>query len=193
MAPQLGRGRLLADARGSQPGLDQEGEAQGERDLNDDRRGHVGNDVTADEAVRRGAEGAGRFDVVLLAHGDDLAPEHPHEARDEDDGDGDGGVVDAGAEQGGDGQGQDQRGEREHGVHRPHDHASPPRPGRSRRSTRGVRRTEWRCRRSRRWPAWRCVRPRSPAQMSRPRSSVPSQCAAEGPALMTLRFCRSGG
>ena len=29
-------------------------------------------------------------------------------------------------------------------------------------------------------------------RMSRPRSSVPSQCAAEGPALIMLRFCRFG-
>ncbi len=78
--------------------------------------------MTADEPGRRGAEGSRRLYVVLLAHRDHLAPEHPHETRYEDDGDGDGRVVDAGTEQGGDGQRQYQWREREHGVHGPHDH-----------------------------------------------------------------------
>ena len=125
-------GRLLADAEEAEAGLGEEGEAERQCELDDDRRGDVRHDVTSDEALRGGPETPGRLDVGLLADGDHLAPEEAHEARDEHDGDGDGGVVDVGTEQGGHRQRQDQRGEGEQGVHRPHDHGvdrTPEEPG----------------------------------------------------------------
>ena len=116
------RGWLLANPQEAQAGFDQQGEAESERQLDDDGRGDVRHDMASEQPLGGGTKAPSRFDVGLLPDGDDLAPEQSHEARHEHDGNGDGGVVDVSTQQRGHGQGHDERREREEGVHRPHDH-----------------------------------------------------------------------
>ncbi len=123
-----GRRGLLAQAEKAQTGVDEDGVAEGQGHLDDERGGHIGQDVRADQAPRWHAGGPGRLDVILLPNGDHLAPDQSDEAGHEHDGDGDGGVVQVGTEQAGHGQGQDERGEREEGVHGPHHHDVDPAP-----------------------------------------------------------------
>ena len=110
MPPQLGVGGSSPTPRKLNPASASRAKPEGQRELNDDGRGHVGQDVPTDQTFRGRPQAPSGFDVCLLADGDHLASQQTHETWDEHDGDGDGRVIDVGAQQGGHGERQDEGG-----------------------------------------------------------------------------------
>ena len=115
-----GRGRLDADAEEAQARLGQEREGDGHRDLHDDGRRQVGQDVADEDAAVRGADGMRALDEELFAERQRLAAHEPREARHVDDADGDHDVDEPGTERGGDGHGEHEGGEGLDGVYEAH-------------------------------------------------------------------------
>src|SRR5581483_12246912 len=92
-----------------------------QRALHDDGSEHVGEDVLEDDAEAAHPGQAGRLDVGLLLHGEDVTAGHPREGGDEADRHRDDHVAHAEAHHRHHRDGQDDDGEREEPVHHPHD------------------------------------------------------------------------
>ena len=125
--PQLGVGCCTPNPRKLRSGLGQQRVAEAQRDLHEQRRDRVREDVPAQHAEVADTDGSRRLDIGLLAHGEHLRPHESHEPGHERDADRDRRREDALVENDRHDERERDRREGEHGVGDPGDHVIGPR------------------------------------------------------------------
>src|SRR5215207_1058793 len=116
VCPPRGNGGLRPETEKRQRGLVENGKGEAERDENDDRAKGIGEDLAEDDPRHRGANRAGRQNVVILLLRDHRRARDSGELRDSDQTDRDDRALQTDPGDGDDRDGHEQHGKREEGV-----------------------------------------------------------------------------
>jgi hypothetical protein len=112
-----GGGWRHAEAEEAERSFGEHGSGHADGGLDYEGLQDIGKDVAGEDAQIAGADGAGGFDELALAHGEDLGANETGVADPAADGEGEDEVEEPGAEEGNEGDGEKNTGQRQEGIH----------------------------------------------------------------------------